>query len=310
MNSTTELFLFNSLLQQVSLKFRETNTVQSVIIKEWKGQDIINFQDDLRSKTGSSISEKWFYTYVKNEPEKLPRIDILNMLSQYVGSDSWNAFAKANQKEQKSSKGISKKNLSEKEFFMKLLKSLLIITTIGFSFYIYNSKDYEYNYCLKDFYRKTAITDIPINVYVLNDKQHRLLNIDKNGCFKGSSSSKENTFIIESPYYKNDTITLHLDKILYHDIYLKPDDYALMLDYYSNGNITDFKNRRKQLDQLLHKDIIIMELLPYEIGVTIYDKQQFIDKLTTPTQNLKKLEIVTTEYNGEQIKKLKFRIKS
>ena len=36
-------------------------------IKEWKGQEIIHFQDHLKSKTGNTVSEKWFYTYVKND---------------------------------------------------------------------------------------------------------------------------------------------------------------------------------------------------------------------------------------------------
>lgn len=313
MNSITDLLLFNLLLEQVSLKFRETYSPQQSIMKDWKGQDIINFQDDLRSKTGSSVSEKWFYTYIKNEPEKLPRIDILNMLSVYVGCDHWSAFAKANEDYLMPdySTALKKDTSSSIENVLKiLLKVIITIAGMAITYIVLSNKEYDYNFCLKDFYRKEAIKNVPFTIYRINTNQKERIEVNEDGCFSGRSDSKNNTFIIESPYYKNDTLSLNLERLVSRDIYLKPDDYALMLDYYSNGDIKSLKNRRRQLDQLLHKDVIIMELLPYEIGVTIYDKQQFIDKLTTPTQSLKKLLIVDTEYAGEQIKKIKYRIKS
>lgn len=311
MNSTTDLFLFHKLLQQVSLKYNEKFTAQVSAIKEWKGQEIVNFQDDLRSITGSSVSEKWFYTYVKNEPEKLPRIDILNMLAVYVGEDNWAAFAEANEDYLMPDYSTRLNKKSKPKWIYSIAILVLGIVTMAMAgFFNQSTTIYDYKFCLNDLYRKTAITNVPLTVYVIDEDLQEELKVDENGCFIGSSTATKYTFIIESPYYKNDTITLNLERLVSNNIYLKPDDYALMLDYYSNGDIKNLKSRRKQLDQLLHKDVIIMELLPYEIGVTIYDKQQFIDKLTTPTQSLKKLEIVDTEYSGEQIKKLKFRIKS
>ncbi|MFY7815715.1 MAG: hypothetical protein ACOVRK_11085, partial [Chryseobacterium taeanense] len=64
-------------------------------ISKWKGIDIIYFQEDLRKKAKGNISEKSFYTYFKNSPvTKLPRIDMLNLLSIYAGYDSWYEFKK------------------------------------------------------------------------------------------------------------------------------------------------------------------------------------------------------------------------
>ena len=61
-------------------------------ISEWKGQDIVNFQEDLLDKVSEHISEKWFYTHMKSRSDLLPRVDVLNFLSRYVGCKDWNDF--------------------------------------------------------------------------------------------------------------------------------------------------------------------------------------------------------------------------
>jgi hypothetical protein len=96
MESHDDIAIFKALLRSVGNQFwKNGNTASTIEMNGWKGQEITHFQDDLRSKTGSTVSEKWFYTYVKNNPEKLPRIDILNLLAQYIGENNWHAFAKA-----------------------------------------------------------------------------------------------------------------------------------------------------------------------------------------------------------------------
>ena len=51
-----------------------------VPISEWKGQDIVNFQEELMEKASGRISEKWFYTHIRGEQEKLPREDMTNVI--------------------------------------------------------------------------------------------------------------------------------------------------------------------------------------------------------------------------------------
>ena len=51
----------------------------SASIADWKGQDIVNFQEELLRKVNAHISEKWFYTHMKSDQDKLPRIDMLNV---------------------------------------------------------------------------------------------------------------------------------------------------------------------------------------------------------------------------------------
>lgn len=95
--SDTEFLHFQSLKKAVQDKYLETHSPSNDDISKWKGIDIIYFQEDLRQKAKGNISEKTFYTYFKNNSqEKIPRIDMLNILSVYSGFNSWSEFKKKN----------------------------------------------------------------------------------------------------------------------------------------------------------------------------------------------------------------------
>jgi len=95
--SDTEFLHFQSLKKAVQDKYLETHSPSYDDISKWKGIDIIYFQEDLRQKAKGNISEKTFYTYFKNNSqEKIPRIDMLNILSVYSGFNSWSEFKKKN----------------------------------------------------------------------------------------------------------------------------------------------------------------------------------------------------------------------
>jgi len=90
-----DLLHFEQLKKEVQAQYLEEYTPSHDDISKWKGIDIIYFQEDLRKKAKGNISEKSFYTYFKNSPvTKLPRIDMLNLLSIYTGYDSWYEFKK------------------------------------------------------------------------------------------------------------------------------------------------------------------------------------------------------------------------
>ncbi len=67
METIIEIDLFKLLLHYVEDVYAQGINEAIGKIKEWKGQEIIHFQDHLKSKTGNTVSEKWFYTYVKND---------------------------------------------------------------------------------------------------------------------------------------------------------------------------------------------------------------------------------------------------
>lgn len=90
-----DLLHFEQLKKDVQSQYLKEHTPSQDDISKWKGIDIIYFQEDLRKKAKGNISEKSFYTYFKTSPvTKLPRIDMLNLLSIYAGYDSWYEFKK------------------------------------------------------------------------------------------------------------------------------------------------------------------------------------------------------------------------
>lgn len=90
-----DLLHFEQLKSEIQARYLENHIPSDENIANWKGIDIIYFQEDLRKQTKANISEKSFYTYFKASPVlKLPRIDILNLLSNYVGYVSWYDFKK------------------------------------------------------------------------------------------------------------------------------------------------------------------------------------------------------------------------
>jgi hypothetical protein len=92
-----EFSYFQNLKKAVQDKYLETHSPSFDDISKWRGIDIIYFQEDLRQKAKGNISEKTFYTYFKNNAHaKIPRIDMLNILSVYVGFNSWSEFRKKN----------------------------------------------------------------------------------------------------------------------------------------------------------------------------------------------------------------------
>ena len=93
--SNLDLLHFEDLKLAVQAQYLKNHTPSHEDISKWKGIDIIYFQEDLRQIAKGNISEKTFYTYFKNVPAtKLPRIDMLNLLSIYAGFVSWHDFRK------------------------------------------------------------------------------------------------------------------------------------------------------------------------------------------------------------------------
>lgn len=93
-----DLLHFEQLKTEVQARFLEGYAPSDEDISQWKGIDITYFQEDLLKRAKGSISEKSFYTYFKSSPvAKIPRIDLLNLLSLYCGYPSWYDFKKKHQ---------------------------------------------------------------------------------------------------------------------------------------------------------------------------------------------------------------------
>lgn len=295
--NATDLHLFSLLKQAVARVFLEKNHAPKEI-SHWKGEDIVAFQEDLFKKTNGRVSEKWFYTYIKNSPTKLPRIDMLNLLCLYSDEQNWHAF--------KAKHGASQKSLpkNRRKAPWLIFSGLLIIL---FTMYFIRKKNNTFQFCMVDEDRKEAITQIPIDIKILQKNLSPIyIKTDSLGCFTYVTSEDIIQFIVRSPYHKTDTIVRHIDGNANSVIPVRTDDYALMLQYYSDGSMTEVQKRKTQLRQLIATDAEIYQLFPQHSGVELYSKEDFIAKLLIPTSSLKHIKILDKRYTNGKITKLKF----
>ncbi|RZN83847.1 MAG: hypothetical protein EVB11_03760 [Winogradskyella sp.] len=297
MNSE-EKYYFETLKKAIEATFLENNSTTNSI-ENWKGEEIISFQEDLFSKVKGKVSEKWFYTYIKNSPEKLPRIDVLNLLSNYVGQTNWNTF-KANTQ---NPKAIKKSSLR----FIKwgfLLAALM--TLVGY----FLSQKNTFEFCFIDALKNENITSIPLDIKVLQDNESPIyFKTDSLGCFSFKTKNDVIKFVIQSPYHKTDTIVRSINSSQNQIVKVKPDDYALMLHYYANGNVKDWKTHKNKLKTIIDDEAKIYRLFNNKINIEIYSKEEFIRMLTIPTNSLKRTEILEKEIKNGKITNLKFIVK-
>ncbi|SNR14213.1 hypothetical protein [Tenacibaculum jejuense] len=289
----TESYHFDLLKKELVATFLKTHNAPKNI-EEWKGENIVLFQEDLFDKVKGKVSEKWFYTYCKKTPDKLPRIDILNLLSKYIGYENWNDFITKKEK----SRAIPKKPL----LFGILI---LLISIIGWT--LVKPKTNEFVFCFVD-----QITDIPItkshlNITVLSKTESPLyFKTDSLGCFRYKTTAEQITFVVSSPYHKTDTITRRIVSNSNNKVRIASDDYSLMLDYYANNNVKDWKVRQQNLNNLIANNAKIYRFYGNDLGVEVYSKLNFIQLISTPTNTLKKIKILDKVIEQGKIVKLKF----
>ena len=275
-------------------------------ISDWKGQDILNFQEDLLGNVNEHISEKWFYTHMKTRTKKLPRIDMLNLLSRYVGFIDWNDFKHQNKKHVQLTE---QRNKSGKSFLYIKIIGLLVLLVFSIILVKYSGPKH-YQFTFKDAYTKRRITDTLTEIIRLNQNESPVFEkCEPPGWFTLKTKKEKVSFIVKVPYYEIDTITRVLDKFEGSEsIYLYPNDFALMIHYFSATNVKDWERRRAQLDRMIIDSAYIYQVFDREqVGMELYNKEEFINKLTMPVNSLKNIEIMETIYTGKKISLLRFR---
>ncbi|MBF8150316.1 hypothetical protein ITJ86_10450 [Winogradskyella sp. F6397] len=292
---SNDLQLFNTLKELVIKTFLKKHNA-SKSVKDWSGNEIVLFQEDLFDSVKARVSEKWFYTYFKNDAEKLPRVDMLNLLSAYAGYKNWSDFKNSNHV------APNNKPKSLKLFIILPILILTLLTAIWLS-----NRSHNYSICFIDDIKGQPINSIRLDIKILNtDETPTYLKSNSNGCFNYSTNADYIKFVVQSPYHKTDTIVKSIKNIDHGNVKLNTDDYALMLDYYSNNNIIDWKAHRVNLEKIFSNDALIYQVYPNNIGIELFTKNEFINKLTTPTKSLKQMKILSKTYADGKIVKLKF----
>ena len=381
--SELDLLHFEQLKSEVQSQYLKDHSPSFDEISKWKGIDIIYFQEDLRKKAKGNISEKSFYTYFKNSPvTKLPRIDMLNILSVYAGYVSWYDFKKNHlfadeilkdyeelqeseidelekqvenaqilepdpEKEEitqisipketnlAQEKSILQKNnidnqpieikkeelstydISENKSTFSLVKKYIwlgisailaiLLGILGFKDELFSKKFY---YTFVDADRSSKI-NAELQVQILKENESPILyNTKADSSFVYTTKSSSLTMVVSSPYYKTDTIRRNLETAPEAEtIELKPNDYAIMLFYYSKS-LKDLKKKRVSLNYLISDNALIYQVFDNQFyGVETMDKQRYINLVTLPSTSLEKLEVIDTQTDKSgKIVMIKFKI--
>jgi hypothetical protein len=302
-----DLHIFGLLKQKLAARMQQSFPGINPSISEWKGQDIVDFQEELLQKVSAHISEKWFYTHIKSEKNTLPRIDILNLLSKYAGYSGWDDFKFKHSGQVVIPVPVKKAN----RYFFYIPLLVVLILGIFFAFFkLFSTKDYLFRFYDAD--TKEPITNTIIEILLLREDETPVSYLCRpDGSFILKTDKTRVHFIVKSPYYQTDTIIRTLDKFNRKEtIQLHPNNYALMLHYFSRMNVKDWQKRRNQLDQMISDSAMIYQVFDRGIvGLELYNKWEFINKLTLPSKSLKDIEILDTKYKGNRISLIRFRQK-
>lgn len=298
---------FRTLKKQLAETMQQSYPAITPDVSEWKGQEIIDFQEDLALKVNGHISEKWFYTHMKSDSGSLPRIDVLNLLSRYAGYQNWDEFRYKNGTSKAKGSTLRKAN---RVFILIPLLVFAILSLLFVVFKIYSTRDYRF--CFYDADTREPIKNSIIEVTLLvPDESPVTFLCGPDGCLELKTDDPSVRFMVKTPYYQYDTIVRTLDPLHREEIIpLRPNNYALMIHYFSRMNVKDWHQRRNQLDRMISDSALIYQVCNTgTIGMELYSKWEFINKLTMPASSLKHIEILDTKYRHERIVLLRFRQK-
>lgn len=204
----------------------------------------------------------------------------------------------------------SKSNISlVKKYLWLSISAILAILVglLGFKDELFSKKFY---YSFIDADRNSKI-NAELQVQILKENESPILYVAKpNEPFVYTTKSKTLKMVVSSPYYKTDTIQRNLENAPEaENIELKPNDYAIMLFYYSKS-IKDLKKKRVTLNYLISDNALIYQVFDNQFyGVETMDKQRYINLVTLPSTSLEKLEVIDTQINkAGKIIMIKFKI--
>jgi len=299
-----ERVYFDELKNQIVACFRERNADCPDDISEWKGKVIESFQEDLQEKVKGRISTRWFYDHLKSDKEdRIPRVDILNLLSEYCGFDSWEAFIKL-----KKAEGIKDKPVKTKLGIKRIIKFLLPILVVSIvvmiAMMMTGKTEYKISFIDSDFGMPIANRNLEITV-LEDGRGGRIVKADSNGCVNLILKDEEFRFIVSADYYKTDTLEINTRDKEGEEVTLKIDDYSMLIHQLSVTESEGWERRRDQLDQMIQESAVIFFVTEDNQGIEMYNKDEFIDRMTMPISALKNLRILQTEYKDGKISKMR-----
>lgn len=284
----TDLELFYQLKEKVLERYKESNPYFNGNWKNFSSQDILQLIDEIQIQTKSTVSEKWIYTHLKPETNvKLPRKDMLDILSSYANEKSWDAFKfnAINTLETlpQSNKQKSKWKLSY------LLYSVLFLLFIGI-LYFKIKKPNPTSIVLKNSFTNDSVSKQEVKAYIIEDSIEKPVDLEK----EEITNEKPIKVLIKSPFYQSKKIVIE-PNLAVNTIELKPNDYAMVLKAFLKSDIKDWQIRKQQLKKILSDNLEVIVMLPNNLGAEYLNKEEFAQKLIIPSPSLKKMSIIEVE---------------
>ena len=295
------LDLFQNLKNDVLFVYKEHHPYFEGTWKTFSSQDIQNLMELIEIKVRQTISEKWIYTHLKPETnDKLPRKDMLNILSQLVGFSGWEEYVF------KHKVVIAEPQLnvmkSNKNKLIWLAGLLVVIAISAFVFYnLIYEKDNVHSLEVKDSYTNDKINMDDIKATIVNDSSEIPIEIINSELqIKTKDSIK---VVINSPFYEQKEVIV-TNTHPHPNIVLEPNDYAMMLKGFMKSDIKDWQTRKEQLNKIFSDDLEVIVMLKNDLGAEYFNKEEFSEKLIIPSASLKKMKVL--EIKNEANKQINF----
>jgi hypothetical protein len=225
----TELEKFQELKQKVLLKYQEQHPFFQGTWKTFSSQDIQNLIGLIEEKCKQTISEKWIYTHLKPETNsKIPRKDMLNILSEFVGFSGWDEFTF----EKKIVQTIEVTQPEKSKISKKWLLLLFIPLALVVVFFSKKEDCKPKTIQLNNEYTNEKVNAEEVKVFEVKDSVKQELEIKEGKVEVSNDGNEKSKLVIESPFYLPKTIVINSNGSSTEPtkrIDLKPDDYAMML---------------------------------------------------------------------------------
>jgi hypothetical protein len=192
----TELEKFQELKQKVLLKYQEQYPFFQGNWKSFSSQDIQNLIVLIEEKCKQTISEKWIYTHLKPVlNSKIPRKDMLNILSKFIGFSGWDEFTFEE-------KIIELNQSSESKIAKKRLLLLLLPLAFLIVFFYRNQPSKSKTIQLNNEYTNEKVNAEEVKVFEVKDSVKQELEIKEGKVQVSNDGDQKSKLIIQSPFIR------------------------------------------------------------------------------------------------------------
>ena len=283
--------VFHKLKNDVLLTYQKQYPYFEGNWKTFSSQDIQNLIDLVAVQVKQTVSEKWIYTHLKVETnDKLPRKDMLDILSQLVGYSGWDEYVFKWKQEVVPNVVQPKRNYN-----VVFSLGFIGLFLIGFFSYRYLKREEVQTIEVKNAFTEEQINSEEVKVVMIeNNVETPIEMVDSKIQITTKDSAK---IVLKSPYYKDKTIVVRKENS--NAITLQPDDYAMMLKGFMKSDIKDWETRKEQLQKILADDLEVLVMLKNDLGIEYFNKQEFSEKLIVPSVALKRMKVIDIQSNDK-----------